>query len=284
MNRLFVEQLNIIDFSYLHAERGLVGETWMLDVELSGELNPQGMLLDFSTLKPLIKNLVDDTVDHKLLCPVDSPELIISEQVQGFKVELALAGGGHIVYSGPTQGLGFIACEEINTETLSAHLLTLIEPLMPDNIKTTTLTLRPLLTDDAFFHYSHGLSSHSGNCQRIAHGHRSCLQIFLDEQRKPQLEDDWANRWTDIYLADNSHLLSEDDFAGIPHCNFAYQAEQGAFALSLPKNSVCILPNETTIEYIAQHIAKEIRQQHPRAKSVSVRIYEGLYKGALAYA
>ncbi|MCU7960668.1 MAG: 6-carboxytetrahydropterin synthase [gamma proteobacterium symbiont of Bathyaustriella thionipta] len=282
MNRLFVEQLNIIDFSYLDAERGLVGETWMLDVELSGKLNPQGMLLDFSTLKPLIKNLVDDAVDHKLLCPLESPELIISERQQGFTVKLALAGGGHVVYSGPAQGLGFIGSEEINPETLGAHLLALIEPLMPDNITSTLVTLRPLITDDAFFHYSHGLSSHSGNCQRIAHGHRSCIQIFLNDERNSHLEDEWANAWTDIYLADKRHLTSEEDFAGIPHCRFSYQAEQGDFALSLPKNALCLLPNETTIEYIAQHIAAQIRQQHPDAKTVRVRVYEGLYKGAMA--
>jgi len=44
-----------------------------------------------------------------------------------------------------------------------------------------------------------------------------------------------------------------------------------------------MLPNETTIEYIAQHIAAQIKQQ-PHAKKVTVRVYEGLYKGAVAYA
>lgn len=34
--KLFVERLTVMDFSFLHARRGLVGESWWLDIVLEG--------------------------------------------------------------------------------------------------------------------------------------------------------------------------------------------------------------------------------------------------------
>ena len=41
MATLFVHRLTNLDFAYLDAERGLVGETWLMDVELSATWTPR---------------------------------------------------------------------------------------------------------------------------------------------------------------------------------------------------------------------------------------------------
>ena len=42
--QLFVNQLTNVDFSYLDAARGLVGETWLASAILDGVLDDQGMV------------------------------------------------------------------------------------------------------------------------------------------------------------------------------------------------------------------------------------------------
>ena len=50
MTTLFVKHLTVIDFSFLDPIRGVVGESLIVDIALSGPLNHEGMVLDFSEL------------------------------------------------------------------------------------------------------------------------------------------------------------------------------------------------------------------------------------------
>ena len=52
---LFVRDLTVIDFSYLCEMRGMLGESYIVDVELHGDLDDVSMVLDFSNVKKVIK-------------------------------------------------------------------------------------------------------------------------------------------------------------------------------------------------------------------------------------
>jgi len=79
MTSLFVEQLTVIDCSYLDAARGLVGESWIVDIELIGDLDDQSMVLDFGEVKRRLKRAIDGSVDHSLVVPRLAPELSLTQ-------------------------------------------------------------------------------------------------------------------------------------------------------------------------------------------------------------
>ena len=78
--KLFVDNLTNVDFSYLDAKRGLLGESWLVELELDGSLNEQGMICDFGIVKKQVKQWFDSTIDHALVIPELMDSLTYREQ------------------------------------------------------------------------------------------------------------------------------------------------------------------------------------------------------------
>lgn len=298
--KLFVRDLTVIDSSYLCERRGMVGESWLVDVEMSGELNEMSMLLDFGRVKKLIKSIIDEEVDHKLLVPAECA-LIHVAHLEGEESTVDLLRSGRSIHLRcPTQGFAFIPAPQIDKESVTRYLLAVLAQRLPGNIKDLSLTLRQEQIDGAFYHYSHGLKKHDGNCQRIAHGHRSPIEIHLDGERDGELELNWAERWADIYLGTEEDKVALGELSlselarstlnemtsmqsGEHHLGFKYVAPQGLFQLAMPAGEVEMIDTDTTIELLACYIAREVKKA-VGDKFVKVVAYEGVGKGAIAYA
>jgi len=279
MATLFVKQLTVIDCSYLHVDRGLIGESWIVDVALHGTLDDQGMLFDFGDVKYLIKNVIDELADHKLIVPALSPQITVFNQDHG-KVELEFKdqSGRRFLIKCPHQAVFTVQAADISTEGLQSALTTAIREVVPDNVQQIAISLRTE-TADAMYQYSHGLKKHRGNCQRIAHGHRSKIEIWENGQRSKKWEEFWVDRWRDIYIAsEEDRVLEGEDFYRL-----AYTAEQGEFVLELPKSSCYFIRTDSTVEQIAAHLAEEMTRRQPNSR-FDIRVFEGVNKGALAQA
>ncbi|MGY3945741.1 hypothetical protein BJP24_01125 [Aeromonas allosaccharophila] len=290
--KLFVRDLTVIDSSYLCERRGMVGESWLVDIEMSGELNEMSMLLDFGRVKKLIKSIIDEEVDHKLLVPTECP-LIHIETLDGDESTVDLLRPGRSIHLRcPTQGFAFIPAPLVDKESVTRYLLAVLAKRLPGNIKDLSMTLRHEAIDGAFYHYSHGLKKHDGNCQRIAHGHRSPIEIHVDGERDGELELNWAERWGDIYLGTEEDKVALTELALSPranaqlgehHCGFKYVAPQGLFQLAIPRAEVEMIDTDTTVELLACYIAREVKKM-VGDKFVKIVAYEGVGKGAIAYA
>jgi len=275
---LFVEQLTNVDFSYLDAQRGIVGETWWASAILEGALDEQGMVCDFGVVKKVLRHWLDDQVDHRLAVPVRSDKLSLTHQDGRIDLEFR-SDRGVITMSAPEQAVALVDTDVITAESLSQWCRAQLTSHFADSIDQLTLDFTPEAIDGAFYHYSHGLKKHQGNCQRIAHGHRSRIEVWLDGVRDAREEQHWADAWADIYLASAEDVLSKtaDEY------RFEYQAEQGHFALTMPATHCYVIDTDSTVEWIAHYLATQIKQRHPE-KHVRVRAFEGVNKGAQAEA
>lgn len=285
--RLFVEKLTSIDSSYFCPERGIVGESWLLDVELGGELNEQQMLFDFADVKRTIKRYVDQAFDHKLLLPKRDQGIQILASADGQVVLSLDSKRGRAYLVAPDVALTWIDQQRVDGTALSAAIAEGLRALLPANVVDIVISLRHEEATQPYFHYSHGLRNHGGNCQRIAHGHRSRLRISRNGVFDEALTRRWCSRWQDIYLAHDVDLVnwSATPFAAYGpdegfSC-FSYVSGQGFFAIAVPTSWCEVVTVDTTIEQIAGYIAATVGRDFP-GDVIEVRVYEGVEKGAVA--
>jgi 6-pyruvoyl-tetrahydropterin synthase len=277
--KLFVDNLTNIDVSYLDAKRGLVGESWIAGMVLTGELDNQSMICDFGTVKKTAKNWLDEFIDHRLVVPTKMSGMKISRHEQLTTVHFPHPHGGQLVCTAPEQAFCFIDAEQITIASVSTWLEAQLNNVIPGQINHLKMDLSTELIGGAFYHYSHGLKKHDGNCQRIAHGHRSKIEIFVDGARQPELEKEWAKKWKDIYVGTSEDLHNSKDIEGVLHNHYQYTAPQGKFSLTLPASACYDINTDTTVEQISSHIANVfLEEQH----SVTVKAFEGVGKGAIS--
>jgi 6-pyruvoyl-tetrahydropterin synthase len=287
--QLFVNALTVLDFSFLCQQRGMVGESWQVDVVLSGDLDHQSMILDFGDVKRTIKTWIDTHIDHRLLV-ASTPSFNIQPTPEGLSV-LAATQQGQFYINGPEQGFALIAESQIDTQSVSAHIKAKLLEILPKNIVDLTIKLKAETNQAPFYHYSHGLKKHLGNCQRIAHGHRSRIEIYVNQQWSTSWAEYWSKRWADIYLGsrddqiDLHQLNLPNEFQGDEqtHKAFQYRAKQGCFEMVAPTRKCEIIPHDTTVELLAQYIAHQTASMES-SNTITVYAYEGIEKGAIYHA
>ena len=276
--RLFVDNLTNVDFSYLCPERGLLGETWMASIALEGALDEQGMVCDFGKVKKFLRHWLDDTLDHKLLLPIAADQLQWHTSDQNNTAfEWWFSDNERLTSQAPAQALCQVAVQRITPEHLAHWCKQQILDAFGAGVENVELYFSPEETTGPYYHYSHGLKKHLGNCQRIAHGHRSRIEIWRDDQLCTDTMETIAEQWRDIYLGTRSDVVQQND----THTEFAYRAQQGDFKLQLPSHCVYLMDEDTTVENISAHLARTLKQQSPQ-DHIRVKAYEGYAKGAVS--
>ena len=281
MASLFVNQLTTLDFSYLCPKRGLVGETWIVDAVLTGDLNEQGMVFDFGHVKKQVKASLDYLADHRLLVPVAHPDIEFTSSEERLEVKMLSPETGVIECKTPAQAMLLVNAEAITPDAMTPILEKALMTELPGNVSGVSLRLYPEAIDSAFYHYSHGLKKHLGDCQRIAHGHRSKITIQVDGKPAPELEASWSKRWQDIYIATQEDLIENIDKDNRSYHRFGYTSDQGYFELTIASDHCYLIETDSTVELLAEHIAEQLFAQES-GKQIRVTAYEGFNKGAIS--
>jgi 6-pyruvoyl-tetrahydropterin synthase len=281
---LFVDNLTNVDFSFLDPQRGVLGETWLANVILHGDLDEQGMVCDFGTVKKLLRHWLDTELDHRLAVPVHSPNITITEIGDQLDIQWEFGDDGEFLHTrSPKEAIALVDATVLTPESVARWCISRLKTLFPDSVAQLELSFTCEAIDGAFYHYSHGLKKHSGNCQRIAHGHRSRIDIWADGEKSAALEAEWAERWRDIYIGTREDIIARPHFGGVAYYHFAYTSAQGPFELTLPQRCCYLIDTDSTVEFLAYHIAQTTARDNPGRK-IRVKAFEGINKGALVEA
>jgi 6-pyruvoyl-tetrahydropterin synthase len=256
-----------------------------------GELNEMSMVLDFGRVKKQIKQLIDEHIDHRLLVPVQSDAVTFKSSKQGYSSLDISRDSKSIHLHCPNEAYCLVDTKSITLDSVTNHVYQILRSHLPSNVTGIEVTLRHENINGAFYHYTHGLKKHDGNCQRIAHGHRSPVEILIDGKRDTEKEQTFSRRWQDIYLGSREDLVTistlslaekVENISDESHYAFRYTAPQGEFELAIAKNETEIIPTDTTVELLACYIADEIKATVNEAAAVKIIAYEGVGKGAMA--
>lgn len=285
---LFVNNLTTIDFSFFDPLRGIVGESVIVDINLQGALDSQSMIVDFSSVKKRVKAFLDSTIDHALVLPIKNS--LVSCASTALSAEVALYNEKRELdyfVSGPAESFCLIEVEKIDFKSLQKWINTRLETCMPGNVDNVSVILREEALTGPCYHYAHGLKKHGGNCQRIAHGHRSMIEIYINGARDNAWERFWAERWKDCYLLSEQDITERSRLSPVSQQFWndafiasAYTGSQGRFELLIRPGRVEILPHDTTVERIAHFIKQETMRLDPKISEIRVIAYEGIQKGA----
>lgn len=275
---LFVNHLTHLDVSIWSPRHGLTGMSWLVNATLEGDIGADGMLLDFGKVKPWIKRVLDDGPDHTLLVPQQADGIRLESRAGRWTLETRHPYPLRLV--APLEAVTALQTDDIDEASILAHCEGLLNADLPTNVRHVSLRLEAEEIDGAAFGYSHGLKRHLGNCQRIAHGHRSRIEIHQDGRRVPMLEHQWS-QWLDHrYLVESDDLIDVSDTGDSLTCH--YQAGQGDFTLTLPAAACAVLDRPTTVENIACWMAHQVAEQ--TGKPTQAMVFEGISKGATAHA
>ncbi|MEO1170487.1 MAG: 6-carboxytetrahydropterin synthase [Myxococcota bacterium] len=276
---LFVNRFTVLDFAR-GGTAGFAGESVYVDAEVDGVLDEKGFLVDFGPVKKILKGVVDDVLDHRFALPADHPVEPVGE---GLSVRV----GEALTYRAPAQAFARVP-GGVDDASLCSYLASEAMRVMPDNVAEVRFRLahEPDLERRPSYRYTHGLKLHEGNCQRLIHGHRNIVEVFVDGERSVAGERAVVSQLTDVHFAHIEDLDRECEVGvrltgGLARISF--EASQGEFWAEMPAERVLPLNCEPTVENIATYcrdwVARKLRLD---AERVAVRAYEGLHKGAQA--
>lgn len=271
---LFIDDFTHLDGAIWHPLRGAIGISYQLGIEFTGKVQNDGTVFDFSAAKKCAKKIIDSTADHAFTVPKNLIEYVDGDYVKfsGQDVEyIAPKQAFYIIDTvsemGLFQSLEQLIFEECKKRTDCAELQTV----------NLIYTIENSQDNSVYFNYTHGLKENTSNCQRLIHGHRSTIKVWINEERSPIHEKYLADMYHDKHLAIAENIQFEDNAIIVK-----YTSGQGTFTGQFDANKVLIMPYETTIENISKFSAETLKNDFPelRKSVITVAAYEGIGKGS----
>ncbi len=293
---LFYDHVTVLDYAYFSEHLGPVGHSQVVDVEFIGETDKEGMLYDFSKAKKKVKEIIDRDCDHRFVIPQN---MITTHENGRIYIKTSFGFSDEVMeYWCPEEGICEIDALHVSDATLISYLEKQVMKEMPNTVKAVELSLRSeeQTSETSFFHYTHGLKDHYGNCQRLIHGHRSTVNVYRNNVRDFDTEEILANSlfssnihfvmWENIVNKEEIQKNEDLEFpvgrlTNTPIVHIKYVSGQGEFEGKFPGKICYITPKETTVENLSIHFAELVKTEYSDTQEqITVNAYEGIGKGS----
>ena len=251
---LFYQNVTVLDYAYLDSHQGVIGNSLKVHVRFNGTTDEEGVVYDFGHAKKKVKEIIDRDCDHRLVVP--KGHLIAGGEGRkslhyrfGFQEEV-------LTYQAPDEAFCEIPSRAVTNANIKSYLENIIIEEMPPTVSSVELEFEAeeLKDNPTVFHYTHGLKTHYGNCQRLFHGHRNKVDVFINNQ----YDENWGKKLAQDIFKGNIHFClwenvvnkeeiiavvgekkPEGNFYELPQVEIEYDGKQGFFKGSLP-GSACL--------------------------------------------
>ena len=293
---LFVQDIDRIDCAIFDPAQGIMGYSWHVDVLASGVLDKNGFVYDFSDLKLLVKQALGSTIDHSLLIPVMSKQVQFQESKEGelwkLQTRSQLTGeDSYWEYRCPKGAVFPLRTVSITHAIIERECTRIIRHRLPEEILSVQVNLREEQAgpSSVFFRYTHGIANHKGLCQRPFHGHRSLLEVHIDDKRRPDLEEYAISKilGKSVHIASTSQVVGRTTKTGDNRepqemVQIAFKGKLGKYEAFIPTDRILLVKNRTSVEIISNHIARLLTKKIKEGEMLQVKCFEGIGKGAIA--
>lgn len=270
---LFIKDFTVIDCAIYDYQKGPVGMSWSVDIEFIGKTDNEGVVFDFSHAKKTAKKIIDDLVDHKFVCT--------HSDVIDHDKNLLFTNNNGLEYLAPKQA--FCLLYQTTENSIKQYLEQNILDSVSENILEVRLTFNDeetLNPDNYYYHYTHGLKYHYGNCQRLLHGHKSTVEIKVNGKRNKEYEKYISDYFYNSHVCYKPNLICYDNLMSKL---INYNSSQGEFKLIIPNKNLIIMEEETTVENISKEIYNILLKHNEtlKNKTVEIHAFEGIGKGSI---
>jgi 6-pyruvoyl-tetrahydropterin synthase len=287
MTKLFYKNVTILDYAYLDEQHGPKGNSLIVDAEVDGPIDSQGMIIDFGKVKPAVKRIIDEYSDHRLFVTSKQANNYQSHLKQDeliYQWESAQGSSCLMNYKAPQEAFYLTGTETNSLKDLEKSLSELVAKYFERPELNISILLREEFSSKnsiPFFHYTHGLKHHDGNCQRLLHGHSNTILVKINGEQRVDIAEKLVslltNQNNNVHFIFNENIVKDSN----EQVSLKYNARQGDFELTLPKSHTYILPCESTIEQLSQHFCQLVVENFSLpGDQVEVSAFEGIAKGA----
>ena len=295
VNGLFLKEVAKFDCALFDPSYGVIGQSWHVDVDLAGDLDHRGVVYDFGDLKELINQTLKTTLDHTLIIPIGSQSVHYTETPEGERWQLhAKARMSQTDYKWeyicPKGAVFPVRSVALRPQVIEQEFTKLLRHRLPASIHGLNIKLREEAIEPtaAFYRYTHGISNDGGLCQRLFHGHRNRVEVYLGAERRPDHEQFIARELlgSNVHVATPAQVKSGNFTVGrrgAPDQTMVLtnHGNLGTFEATLPADRVFIVEMESTVECVARQLLKVLREREMSREKLRVICYEGINKGAI---